>query len=290
MPWLQAMVAQVAQTLGNRDQARELIAAVLETTSANISRRIVQDDSISNEHAAAVHTAVERLQRGMPFAYAVGNAAFRHLLLHVDERVLIPRPETELLIDHVLTLVGETPGGIAIDIGTGSGALALALAQEASFDRVVATDVSEPALQVARANASRLAAALRTPVEFRLGSDLEPVRDIRASLIVSNPPYIAHDEASALPALVRDWEPHSALFADNHGQARYEALLRDAPQVLQRNAWMVLECDSQRAHATADIARAVGVYHNIAVHADLTGRPRILVVQYAGEHSGGYLL
>ncbi len=287
---VRAIVAQVAQTLGSRDDARALIAAVLECSAATVSQRVVQDDTVTVAHAEAVQTAVARLQRGMPFAYAVGNAAFRHLILHVDERVLIPRPETEMLIDHVLRLTASTPGGTAIDIGTGSGAIALALAQEAAFDRIIATDVSEPALHVAQANATRLASALTTPVEFRLGSDLEPVRDVRASVIVSNPPYIAHHEASALPELVRDWEPHTALFADHNGQARYEALLRDAPQVLQLQGWLVLECDSQRAHATADIAQAAGVYDHIAVHPDLTGRPRILVMQYARELSRGYLL
>ncbi len=286
---MRGLVAHVAQTLGSRDQARELIAAVLECTSATISQRVVQDDTISDAQREAVHTAVARLRRGMPFAYAVGNAAFRHLILHVDERVLIPRPETELLIDHVLMLTKNSPGGVAVDIGTGSGAIALALAQEALFDRVIATDVSDDALQVARANATRLSSALRTPVEFRLGSDLEPVRDVRAAVIVSNPPYIAHSEAHALPALVHDWEPHTALFADNGGQARYESLLRDAPHVLERNGWIVLECDSQRAHATAEIARDAGVYDSIAVHDDLTGRPRILVVRYAGELESRYL-
>ena len=279
---LRMIVAHIANTLNSRDQARELIAAVLECTPSAVSQRVVQDGSITNQQADAVHTAVTRLQRGMPFAYAVGNAAFRHLILHVDERVLIPRPETELLIDHVLALTRTAPGGVAIDIGTGSGAIALALAQEGAFDRVVATDISEDALQVAHANAVRLAHAWRTTVEFRLGPDLEPVRDVRATVIVSNPPYIAPHEAASLPALVRDWEPHTALFADNGGQARYEALLRDAPQVLQPQGWLVLECDSERAHDTAAIARAAGVYDQIVVHPDLTGRPRILVARYIG--------
>src|SRR6185437_10594353 len=140
-----------------------------------------------------------------PFAYAVRRASFRHLTLDVDERVLIPRPETEGLVEQVLQLSGGM-GGTAVDIGTGSGAIALSLASEGIFDRVVATDVSLDALAVARLNASRLAGALRAPVEFRHGSLLAPITDLRAAVIVSNPPYIAYHEAAELPAGVRDWE------------------------------------------------------------------------------------
>src|SRR5581483_7272493 len=98
---------------------------------------------------------------GAPFAYAVGRAAFRHLTLDVDPRVLIPRQETEVLVEAVLEWVGSADGGVAVDIGTGSGAIALALASEGPFARVIATDVSREALAVARGNVERLAPALR---------------------------------------------------------------------------------------------------------------------------------
>jgi release factor glutamine methyltransferase len=215
----------------------------------------------------------------MPFAYATGFAAFRHFELAVDQRVLIPRPETELLVDHVLRLRAGVAGGIAVDVGTGSGAIALSLAHEANFARVIATDISTDALDVARHNAQLLRAQLRTPVEFRLGPDLAPVQELKLAVLVSNPPYIAHHESDALPAAVRDWEPSIALFAEEGGMARYRALLQGAPDVLEGGGWLVLELDSTRARETAALAAQVGAYTDISVHSDLTGRPRILVAQ-----------
>ncbi len=276
------LVAEQSSASGASMRARELVAAVLDRAPASIVHDKQRDGTVSASDAERIASAIDRLQRGMPFAYAVGTAAFRHLTLHVDERVLIPRPETELLIDHVLRLTAGTTGGLAVDIGTGSGAIALALAQEARFDRVIATDISADALDVARDNARRLAALLYSPLEFRIGADLAPLCRESVSMLVSNPPYIAYTEAHALPALVRNWEPPTALFAPDEGMARYAALLRGAPELLAPGAWVVLECDSRRAQATADLARAVGAYADIQVYDDLTGRPRILVARFPG--------
>lgn len=150
----------------------------------------------------AVRSAATRRRRGMPLAYAVGRAAFRHLELAVDERVLIPRPETEVLVDRVLERVR---GGIAVDVGTGSGAIALALASEGDFSLVVGTDLSLDALAVARANSLRLSIPERRRLEFRDGSYLAPVRDLRVRTVVANPPYISFTEAGTLPRSVRSW-------------------------------------------------------------------------------------
>src|SRR5262245_22627433 len=153
-----------------------------------------------------VRDAASKRASGMPFAYAVGRAAFRYLTLAVDERVLIPRQETEVLVD--LVLKAEHGGrGTVVDIGTGSGAIALALATEGTFDAVVATDVSLDALTVAEQNAAFHRDDLRAPVEFLHGSLLAPVRDRRVRALVSNPPYIAFSELEELPPSIRDWEP-----------------------------------------------------------------------------------
>ncbi len=263
-------------------RARELVAAVLDRAPSSLMTGGRTDQPVSASDVQRVYRAIDRLQRGMPFAYAVGTAAFRHLMLQVDERVLIPRPETEVLIDHVLRLTAGASGGLAVDIGTGSGAIALALAHEAHFHRIIATDISTDALDVARDNARRLEPLLNSHVEFRVGADLEPVGGESVTMLVSNPPYIAYAEAHSLPSLVRNWEPPTALFAPNDGMARYVALLRGAPAVLAPAAWVVLECDSRRAHATADIARDVGAYSDIQVYDDLTGRPRVLVARFTG--------
>ncbi len=270
-------------TESSASRARAVLAAVLNTSVATIAMRAQLHDTVRDDDVVRVQCAIDRLNAGMPFAYAVGTAAFRHLVLHVDERVLIPRPETELLVDHALRLTAGTPGGIAVDIGTGSGAIALSLAQEGAFDHVIATDISSDAITVAHDNAAR-AAPLRTPIEFRLGADLAPIAGETVQLLISNPPYIAFSEGPELPASVRDWEPPTALFAAEQGMARYRALLFGAPHVLAPHGWLVLECDSRRAEQTADLAHSVGRYDNIVIHNDLTGRPRILVARRTREH------
>jgi release factor glutamine methyltransferase len=279
---LRDVLIETANALPGSDAAlaRELVAAVLDVTVPSLMHALNSERRVDDVTRGRVEDAVTRLNRGMPFAYAVQSAAFRHLVLHVDERVLIPRPETELLVDHALRLAAGSAGGTVADIGTGSGAIALSLAQEASFERVIATDVSRDALEVAAMNAKRVAGQLRAPVEFRLGADLTPLAGERVRMLVSNPPYIACDEAPALPALVRDWEPSLALFAADGGQARYAELLRSAPAVLEVGGWLVFECDSRRAHDTAAIARAARVYDHIEVHDDLAGRPRVLLARY----------
>ena len=256
-----------------RAEARDIVAALLDVPrfwpSAN--RDVAIDGGVWREAQQAAH----RRARGAPFAYAVGRAAFRHLTLDVNERVLIPRQETEQLVEQVL---GEgLRGGVAVDVGTGSGAIALSLATEGRFERVIATDVCLDALAVARRNAELLGAALRTPVEFRHGSLLAPVRGVRARAVVSNPPYIAYPEAPALPASVRDWEPSIALFSGADGLLATTAIVRDAADVLERGGLLALEVDSRRASLVAELALAHGAYRNVSVRLDLAGQERFVL-------------
>lgn len=257
-------------------ESREILAALLDLSPGDVSRR--SDEMVPLEIASRALAVAERRAMGEPLAYAVGSAAFRHLVLNVDRRVLIPRPETEIVVEEALKAVRGRAGGIAVDIGTGSGAIALALATEGRFDRVIATDISPDALAVARTNSAQLNAA-HAPIEFRLGADLAPLGGIKACLIVSNPPYIALDEAASLPASVRDWEPALALFADDGGMARYDALIAGAPAHLEPGGWLVLELDSRRAHETARRTTQDGRYTNVSLIRDLTGRDRVLVAR-----------
>ena len=220
--------------------------------------------------------AARRRARGAPFAYAVRRAAFRHLTLQVDERVLIPRVETEELVEVALALRCRT-GGTAVDVGTGSGAIALALATEARFERVIGTDISGDAITVARSNASMLSAALRAAVEFRIGSLLRPLSGVRARLLCANLPYIAYGEAPALPASVRDWEPPLALFSPDEGMLAIRAVLAGAPAVLERGGHLVLEVDARRASLAAELAMTNPRYRDVSVRLDLTGRERFVV-------------
>ena len=258
-----------------RAEARDLVAALLEVPRfwPAMHREAPVDASL---RAAALAAAAKRV-RGAPFAYAAGRAAFRHLTLDVDERVLIPRQETEHLVELVLqTDTARHGGGTAIDIGTGSGAIALALATEGRFDRVVATDVSSGALDVARRNLQLVDGALQSRVELRHGSLLAPVRAERARVLVSNPPYIALSEADALPASVRDWEPCVALFGGADGMGAIAALIHGGPAVLEPGGLLALEVDTRRASLAAELAACDGRYDDVRVHLDLAGRERFL--------------
>lgn len=265
-------------------EARWLIAAVLDVPVAVVDRRVATRASVAASEAQRIAAAATRRSAGEPLAYCVGTAPFRHLDLLVDRRVLIPRPETEVVVGEALRITADRPGGIAVDIGTGSGAIALSLASEGRFDRVVATDISQDALAVASLNADRVRAAQphAAPVEFRHGADLAPLHGLKARVIVSNPPYIAYDEAAALPRSVRDWEPTVALLAADRGMARYDAILGGAAALLEPYGWVVFEVDSRRAADTEALARARG-YQQLQVVRDLTGRDRVLLARYVPE-------
>lgn len=258
-------------------EARLLAAGVLDVSPGTLARTL--DAPLTHDQQARIFAAARRRANGEPLAYALGSAAFRHLVLHVDARVLIPRPETEIVVEAALAVTAQRAGGTAVDIGTGSGAIAIALATEGHFDHVWATDISRDALDVAIANYARQPAGT-TPVTFASGADFAPLFGVKARVIVSNPPYIAYSEAAALPASVRDWEPSTALFAADNGMARYDVLLAGAAAYLEPDGWLVLEVDARRAAET--MARAV--HHgfvNVRLMRDLSHRDRVLVAQVA---------
>ena len=260
-------------------ESREILSLLWDRTPAwiGVHRNAVVPDSVR----AAARAAARRRAKGAPLAYATGCAAFRQLVLEVDEHVLIPRPETEVVVEEVLR---RQRTGVAVDVGTGSGAIALALATEGAFHRVIATDISADALAVARRNAARL--DVRAVVEFRAGSLLDPVRDIRADVIVANPPYVATSEMQELPAAVRDWEPPLALDAGVDGLSHSAILTRDAWQLLRPGGWLVLEADCRRARQIADSLSSHAAYDDVAVRLDLTGRDRVGIARRRTDSSG----
>lgn len=258
-----------------RAEARDLIAAVLDKPkfwpAANLSCELDAPTT------AAIGGAAERLRSGMPFAYAVGSSTFRHLTLRVDPRVLIPRPETEMIVDLVIAVTRNS--GAVADVGTGSGAIALALAAEGAFERVIATDISADALAVATVNLAAIAPNRRSVIEFRRGDMISPLRGERLQAVVSNPPYISPREAGDLPAGVRDWEPPLALFSDGDGMAAIRAIVRDAPSVLGPGGALVLEVDARRARSAHDCAATDARWRDVELRLDLTGRERFLVAR-----------
>ena len=254
-------------------EAREIVAAVLDVPKFWAAANAVAD--ASPQVARSVIRAAMKRASGMPLAYAVGRASFRHLSLEVDERVLIPRVETEVLVERVLERRTPKTRTIA-DIGTGSGAIALSLAFEGEFARVFATDVSLDAINVATANAASLSKGLQSPVVFRHGSLLAPLRGEKLDAIVCNPPYVSFAEITELPADVRDWEPSLALLCPQDGLSVTRELIRQAPDALARGGLLALEVDTVRAGTVAEIIAVDGRYAEIEVLLDLTGRERFV--------------
>ena len=261
-------------------EARELLAALHDMPRHWPT--VGQAHRIADEDWARARRAAARRAKGTPLQYAAGQAAFRHLTLDVDERVLIPRPETERLVDIVLEKLRNTPGGILVDVGTGSGAIALALASEGRAEKVIGTDISLDALAVARANVARCASVLRSTVEMRAGSLLGAVHERPLRAVISNPPYISWDERETLPASVRDWEPSVALFSGADGMATTARLVREAGRALEVGGLLALEVDVRRASVVAELVATDGAYEQMQVVLDLTGRERFVVARRRG--------
>ena len=238
-----------------------------------------RDEPKSPEILAKYQRAVERLAHGVPFAYAVGRAAFRTLDLTIDSRALIPRPETEGLVDLVLALGS---GGLVADIGTGSGCIALSLAVEGAFDQVIAVERSPDAAALARENVALVQP--RTPVEIREGDLLTPLAGggQRFRAIVANPPYLTEEEYAALAPSVRDFEPREALVSGPDGLDATRRLLVGAAALLEPDGALVLEIDERRGDAVRALALASG-WTRIEIHDDIFGRPRYALAKTASE-------
>lgn len=235
------------------------------------------DRPLRPEELAEFRARLLRRARHEPLQYIAGTADFRSLRLRVDRRVLIPRPETEVLVGAVLAWCAGRPALSAVDVGTGSGAIALSLATEGAFSRVVATDVSPDALEVAREN--HLTAAPGAPVEFRLGSILHPVEGETFDIVVSNPPYVGEVERDSLAAEVREWEPKSALFAGPTGLDVISQLVRQAPGHLRPGGLLALEIGAGQAAEVAALVRGAGEFAEPTVRPDLAGRDRIVLAE-----------
>lgn len=217
-----------------------------------------------------------------PLQYILGRQPFRTLDLLVDRTVLIPRPETELLVDEVLAWAGSRGDErlSALDIGTGSGAIALSLAVEGSFDHVVATDVSAEALAVATRNRSEL--GLDDRVEFRRGEYFEPMAlGEEFDVVVSNPPYVAEVEAPDLEPEVREWEPAGALFGGLDGLNAVREIVAGAGTHLRGSGLLALEVGAGQAETVAGLLGRSGDYDDVEIRRDLAGRNRFVLARRA---------
>ncbi len=213
-----------------------------------------------------------------PLQYILGRQPFRTLNLEVGPAVLIPRPETELLVGEILSWV-ESSGRsapTALEVGAGSGAICLSLADEGYFTHITAIEVSEAALEVAGRN--RESAGGSGIVDLRLGSLFDPVDEgDRFDVVVSNPPYVAEvDEASLAPE-VRDWEPGTALFAGPDGLDVIRCLVDEAPRYLKEGGLLALEVGADQPRTVAGLMRDTGRYSDIRIVRDHANRERFVL-------------
>jgi len=233
------------------------------------------DMLISEKQIAGFRNLIARRLRWEPIAYITGRKEFWTLTLQVNKDVLIPRPDTEIVVEETLAVCRKMDSMEVniLDIGTGSGAIALALAKEISNAKIVATDISSAALAMAKKNA--LALKLENNIDFRQGDLFEPVEN-KFDIIVCNPPYITEKEYEKLPAGVKDYEPEVALLAGKMGTEFYEKLIYQAPDYFKKNGWLLLEIGAKQEKPVRGLMEESGFYESIEMRRDYAGLPRVM--------------
>ena len=248
-----------------RVDAEHLIGKALGLTRLELY--LHYDRPLDEAELAEIRELVKRRGGREPLAYILGEWGFRRLTLRVDERALIPRPETEVVVERCLALLAGVETPAVLDVGTGTGAIALAIADELPGSRVTAIDASADALALARENAERT--GLR--VEFLQHDLLEGLPRGPYDLVVSNPPYVEPDELTGLEPEVREWEPREALV----GHRMTEGVARGAQAVLEPGGWLVLEVGDGTAEVISELLATLG-FGAVAATRDLAGRDRVV--------------
>jgi release factor glutamine methyltransferase len=277
---LRSALAALAALPSPRSDGEELLSRLLGLTRSEL--HLQGGRALTAAESSRFEAWLARRATHEPVQYITGRAAFRGLDLAVGPEVLIPRPETEGLVEAVLGLLraASWPAPRVLDLGTGSGAIALALALEWPAAVVTATEASGPALERARANAAALGLAGR--VRFAAGRWFGAVgEDERFEAVVSNPPYIAAGEWDALPEDVRGFEPRAALLAGASGLDDLRTIVDGAPRHLVPGGLLALELAEMRAAEVAGWLRGSPAWKAVEVRADLAGRPRCLLARSA---------
>jgi len=247
-----------------RRTAEILMAHVLHTDRAGLYSRA---EGLDSAEARAFGRALCRRCAGSPLQHVTGEQPFRSITLRVRPGVFIPRPETELVVDVALEVIEGIASPVVIDIGTGTGAVALSVKAERPDARVFATDLSSEAVALARENADELG----LDVAVLEGDGLEPLPSgLRASVVVSNPPYVSVEEHATLPPEVRA-DPEDALIGGTELHARLAA---EVPSLLARGGWVVLEIGSRQGLEVAELLREA--FDDVEVLQDLAGRDRVV--------------
>jgi release factor glutamine methyltransferase len=242
-------------------------AELLVAHVAGLSRARLHLEPSRELDAIALEPLLRRREAREPLAYVLGEWGFRRLTLRTDRRALVPRPETEVVVDRCLELIADIAEPEVLDVGVGSGAIALALADEHPGARVTGIDASAEALALAGDNAERLGLSVRLlEADVREGLPAGPY-----DLVVANPPYVDAAELAALAPEVRDWEPRAALV----GPGTTEAVVDTAARVLRPGGWLVLEVHEQRASEVARLVDSAGFVAS-RISRDLGGKDRVV--------------
>jgi release factor glutamine methyltransferase len=275
--WRQ-LLDEAAERLDSKTDARRIVERAGGFEGADFHLGL--DEPVTTRALAFFDSMVERRAAGEPLQYVLGAWGFRSLDLYVDRRVLIPRPETEQVVEVALAELRalEVDKPIVVDLGTGSGAIGLSIAVEVPTAQVWATDASADALAVARANLAGIGrAGARVRLEEGSWFDALPkLLQTRVSLVVSNPPYVA--DSDELPAEVAEWEPASALFSGPTGLESVREILRVTPDWLSRPGVCVVEIAPHQSDEAIRLAYDAG-FNDVEVRPDLAGRPRALVAR-----------
>ena len=273
-----------------RAAAARLAGAGIDRDEARLDAELLARDALGWDRAAWVsrerepppahfaerfEVVVARRQRREPMAYVRGRAEFWDLELEVTRDVLIPRPETELIVELALERVAATPDTLIVDAGTGSGCLAIALARAFPAARLVATDISPAALDVARRNAHRYGVTER--ISFWVTDLLGEAHG--AGLVVSNPPYVPDADRSTMPPEVTNYEPASALFAGTDGLDVIRRLIIAAGSRTQPGGWLLFEIGIGQADTVRGLLDAGGLWGDITIVNDLQSIPRTAVAR-----------
>jgi release factor glutamine methyltransferase len=270
------LLNETIEVLGERPQARWICETACGLDGDEFLAEL--DEPATERMVAQLDAMVARYRAGEPLAYVMGHWSFRTIELMVDRRVMIPRPETEVVAGRALELARGVAGQRrVVDLGTGSGAIGLSLAAELPImgTEVWLTDYSTDAVDVARANAIGLGrAAANVRVVHGSWFDALPV-DVRGEIdvVVSNPPYIADGDAEVAESVL-EYEPHTALFAGDDGLDDVRTIARDAREWLRSGGWLVMEIGYQQGDAVKALLEGFG-FADVTIANDLTGRPRI---------------
>jgi release factor glutamine methyltransferase len=261
-----------------RRDAEALLLHLIQRDKAYLMAHPEQD--LSAGGAVRYYALVDRRLSGEPIQYITGEQEFYGLPFSVNHHVLIPRPETEGLVERVLELAVGFEYPRIVDVGTGSGAIAVTLASKLPQAEITAIDISSEALDVANSNAARNGVASR--IHFQQGDLLTPVKAGGVEIVVSNPPYVATTDREAMAVEVREFEPTKALFAGEDGLAIYRRLIPAAQEKLTQGGWLAMEIGCGQAEAIAGLLAAAG-FAQVEFARDLAGIERVATARRMGD-------